>query len=512
MTFLFSLITVETALLLGTLAILIRFYVNRKWQVLKKLHIPHNPPSIKRLGNILDNAKDPEFVFKNQLSNKKKFGKIYGEYNGLNAQITVADPEILKQIFIKEFAIFYQRLNIFKKINGKELNNGVNVVGGEQWKRIRSTLSPAFSSSKLKEMFGIFEDCTDHTVARLQKLLQEHNGRFDSKEIFSRLSLDVICSAAFSTNVNAQTDDNRSNAVLIKAKQAFDFSVVGKPWFVLILMFPWFEKILALMNYSIFSSETISYFGGLVDHLIQTRKDIGKHRTDLMQVMLQAKIPEKNVKDGARKGLTRNEIIGNSMIMLLAGYETTSNAMVFLTHSLATHQLVQEKIYHEIQDAIEKHGKLNYEAVTKMKYLDMCVNESLRLYGAVPRNSRYAEKDITINGVHIPKGTTVIVPTYGLAHDEEYWDKPFEFNPDRMEDMSKIDPIVFQPFGAGPRNCIGMRFALLEIKVAICKILQEFKVEACDDTPPPPLEMTFKASMKPKEDVFLRITKRVKAV
>ena len=504
----FYLISIETVILFLTLLFLIRYYIHKKWQALKKLNIPHNPPSIRSLGNIADD-RDPDSVFKNQLLKKKQFGKIYGQYNGLNLEITIGDPKILKQIFIKEFNVFSDRTNIFKKINGKELNTGVNVISGEQWKRVRSTLSPTFSSVKLKEMFGIIENCVDCTVLQLEKAVKEENGRFETKEIFSRLSLDVICSAAFSTNVNAQSYDDNSKKIIELAKKTFDFSVFGRPWFIFILIFPWIENLVALFDYSILPKDSINYFKHLVDHLIESRNKNEKiSRTDLMQLMLQSKISEQALKDGASKGLTKTEIVGNSMIMMLAGYETTGNAMIFFAFNLATHQHVQKKLYEEIKEALQQHERINYKAITKLKYLDMCINESLRLYGLIPRNSRYASKDITIDKICIPKGSLVTIPVYGLAHDEEYWEKPFEFNPDRMKDMSKIDPMVFQPFGAGPRNCVGMRFALLEIKLAFCKLLQRFCFDVCDDTPKPPLEMTFKASMKPKETVYLKVSLR----
>ena len=99
------------------------------------------------------------------------------------------------------------------------------------------------------------------------------------------------------------------------------------------------------------------------------------------------------------------------------------------------------------------------------------------------RNSRYTDVDITVKGITIPAGTHVDVPVYGLHHDEEYWEDPWKYIPERFEDMSKIDPMVFQPFGAGPRNCIGMRLAIVEVKMAVAKILQKFELGMCEDTP-----------------------------
>ena len=511
--FLFDVITVEAIVFcvasVFLLIIVLRSYVHQKWQVLKKLDIPHNSPSFRMMGNIGEGAKNSDSIFKGQLDQKRKFGNICGSYIGLRPVITIFDPKVLKQIFISEFSTFSERSTSLKLINGKELNTGVNVVSGCQWKRIRSTLSPSFSSCKLREMFGSIEDCADATICCLKNAFKQNEGRFECKDIFSSLSLDVICSAAFSTNVNAQNNDEKPYKTLQVAKKTFNFSIVGKPWYLLVVMFPWIERIISWTRFTVFPKESVAYFNNLVDHLLEMRASTNEsRRVDLMQLMLQSKISDIDVKNGATKGLTKTEIVGNSLIMMLAGYETTSNAMIFLAYNLATHQHAQEKVYSELRSAIEKDGKITYETVKKMKYLDMCIKESLRLYPVIPRNKRYCSKNITINGIFIPKDTLINVPVYALSHDEDYWLKPFEFVPERMADMSKIDPIIFQPFGAGPRNCVGMRFALLEIKVAFCKMLKEFRFDVCPDTPKPPLEMTFKASMKPKETVYLQVMPR----
>nr|CAB3235860.1 cytochrome P450 CYP3-like member 3 [Phallusia mammillata] len=498
----------ETLLLCITVVLLIRYYMNQKWQVLCKLGIPHDPPSIRGLGNLGTILKDPDNIFKMDAINKKKFGYIYGNYNGLIPQITVGDPKILKHIFIKDFETFPIRQKIFTKVNGPELNSGVNLVGGQEWRRIRNTLSPTFSAAKLKQMMGIIDNCVEHTVEKLRKHVKEDDGEFQTKDIFGSLSLDVICASAFSTNLYGK-DNTESIETKKMAMKFFDFTISGSPIFLLFYMFPWTETIAAKLGVTLFNKECVRYFSSLVDMVIKRRETSNlKSRTDLLQLMLEAEVPESKITQDSAKGMSRQEIVGNSLIMMLAGFETTGNAMMFLAFNLARHMDVQEKLYEEIQQALEEYGSFTYEAVNGMKYLNQCINESLRLYGPLPRNSRYAEKDFNVDGVHIPKGVMVKVPVYGMSYDEEYWDEPKLFKPERMEDMSKIDPMVFQPFGAGPRNCVGMRLALLEIRVAMCKLLNEFSFEVASDTPSAPMEVTFKGAMRPKKNFHLKAVPR----
>uniref|UniRef100_A0A4W5R7K2 Cytochrome P450, family 3, subfamily A, polypeptide 65 n=1 Tax=Hucho hucho TaxID=62062 RepID=A0A4W5R7K2_9TELE len=117
-------------------------------------------------------------------------------------------------------------------------------------------------------------------------------------------------------------------------------------------------------------------------------------------------------------------------------------------------------------------------------------NKSLRLYPIMLRLERVAKKTVEINGIVIPKDCVVLVPTWALHRDLEIWSDPEEFKPERFskENKESIDPYTYMPFGAGPRNCIGMRFALIMIKLAIVEILQSLTFSVCDETEYPTLE------------------------
>ncbi|XP_078491463.1 cytochrome P450 3A25-like [Ciona intestinalis] len=501
-----DILSLETWILILTSFILIRLYIHKKWQVLKDLNIPHNQPTILGLGNLGKFLKDSDAIFKTYFEDKEKFGRISGFYSGLNVQIRISDPEILKQILIKEFQTFPNRQINFQKINGKEMNTGLTATQGEQWKRIRNTLSPTFSSSKLKEIFGIVEDCADSFVQNIGTINSDGDGRFDASLVFGKLSMDAICSSAFGVKVDSQSKPNGQEPKVIQmATDMFKFPLFKDPMFILCFLFPKLEGLLGFFDYSIFPRKYIQYFCQLTHSMMESKKGNNK-RNDILQSMMNTQVTEADLKNGAVKGLTKMEITGNALIMMFAGYETTSNAMVFLAYNLAVYKDAQHKCREEIEQVIAKHGGLTYEAVQGLKYLSQCLNESLRLYVPVPGNLRYCERDITINGVTIPKGTSIDIPVYGMGRDEEFWEDPLVFKPERMLDMNEIDPMIFQPFGAGPRNCIGMRFALLEIKITFAKLLQKFHLDVCEDTPSPPLDMTFKMSMKPKDQIFLKVT------
>nr|NP_001122348.1 cytochrome P450 CYP3-like member 3 [Ciona intestinalis]ABI20700.1 cytochrome P450 CYP3-like member 3 [Ciona intestinalis] len=503
-----DILSLETWILILTSFILIRLYIHKRWQVLKDLNIPHDPPTILGVGNMSKFFKDSDAGYKRHLELKQKFGPIYGHYIGLSPHVYVGDPEILKQIMIKEFHIFPDRQRNFQNANGKEFNDNLTAISGKQWKRVRDTLSPTFTSSKLKEMFGIVEDCADSFVQNIGTINSDDDGRFQPAVAFSKVALDSICSAAFGVNVDSQSKPQGQEPEVVKmALKLFNYPVFKNPFFLIFLMFPWTEQIAKVFDYSLLPKDCLRYFARLAKTVKKNKTNV-KQRVDIMQTLINSEITDNDVKNGATKGLTEIEVTANSLLMMFGGFETTASAMVFLAYNLAVYKDAQHKCREEIEQVIAKHGGLTYEAMNDLKYLMQCLNESLRLYPPAPMNSRYCERDITIHGLTIKKGITVQIPVYGMGRDEEFWEDPLVFKPERMLDMNEIDPMIFQPFGAGPRNCIGMRFALLEIKISFAKLLQKFHLDVCEDTPAAPIDVSFKSGMRTKQDLFLKVTAR----
>jgi cytochrome P450 len=120
-----------------------------------------------------------------------------------------------------------------------------------------------------------------------------------------------------------------------------------------------------------------------------------------------------------------------------------------------------------------------------MKYMDQVLDESLRMYPPIQRTDRVAGADYTYEDIRIQKGQLISISIYGLHHDSDVYPEPDKFRPERFDEASKAsrDNLSFLPFGAGPRNCIGMRFATVEIKLMMASLLHKFRFERCEKTP-----------------------------
>ncbi|XP_051017154.1 cytochrome P450 3A2-like [Acomys russatus] len=358
------------------------------------------------------------------------------------------------------------------------MKKGIMRAKNEEWKRIRTLLTPTFSSGKLKEMFPIIQDYGDMLVKNMSR--EAEKGKpVDMKDIFGAYSMDVITSTSFGVKVDSLNNPQDPFVKNTRKLLALDFF---NPLFFSIALFPFLLKIYDKLNISIFPSDAITFLQNFVNKTKKDRLDDNyQHRVDFLQLMMNSQ----NSQDvDSHKGFSDMEIMAQSIVFIFAGYETTSTTLSFLMYTLATHPEVQKKLQHEIDAAFPNKTPATYETLVEMKYLDMVVYESLRLYPASNRIQRLSKKDFEINGVFIPKGTIVTVPVFALHRDPQYWNDPEEFHPERFskENRETINPYVFLPFGHGPRSCIGMRFALMNLKLAVVKVLQNFSLQMCEET------------------------------
>ncbi|CAO2630632.1 Cytochrome P450 3A1 [Lemmus lemmus] len=359
------------------------------------------------------------------------------------------------------------------------MSNAIAIAKDEEWKRIRAVLSPTFSSGKLKEMFPIIEQYGD-TLVKYLKREAEKGKPLNMKEVFGAYVMDVIMSTAFGVNVDSLNNPKDPFVEKIRKFSRIDFF---EPLLFSIILCPFLIEIYEMLNISMFPKDSIEFFKKIVGRVKENRLASNrKHRVDFLQLMMNT---QNNSKDKeSHKALTDMEIIAQSINFIFAGYETTSSTLAFALHSLATHPDIQKKLQEEIDMALPNKAPLNNDKVMEMEYLDMVLNETLRLYPNGLRLDRVCKKDVEINGVLLPKGSVVVIPVYALHHDPQYWPEPTEFRPERFskENKGSINPYVFMPFGNGPRNCIGMRFALMMMKLAITKVLQNFSFQPCKET------------------------------
>ncbi|NWW14971.1 CP3AL protein, partial [Falcunculus frontatus] len=469
----------------------------------KKLGIP-GPKPLPFFGTCLEYRKG--FLdFDNECF--KKYGKIWGIYDGRQPTLAVTDPQIIKSVLVKDcYSTFTNRRRT--DLVGV-LSDAISLAEDDHWKRLRTVLSPTFTSGKLKEMFPIMKHYGEVLVKNVQKQAKEDSS-VSVKDIFGSYSMDVVTSTSFGVNIDSMNNPKDPFVREMKKLVKFDFF---DPLFILSFVFPFLTPLLAKAGVSFFPKDAVDFFMRSIAKIKQEReKETHKGRVDFLQLMIESQHSDSQGNNGANhsyKALTDTEVLAQAFIFIFAGYEPTSNSLGYMAYELALHPDVQQKLLQEIDTVLPNKAPLTYEAIMKLEYLDMTVNETLRMYPLGGRIERTCKKDVEINGVTIPKGVVVTIPPYVLHHDPEYWPNPDEFRPERFskENKESIDPYTYLPFGAGPRNCIGMRFALLTLKVAIASLLQHFTFQTCKETQIP-IKLSSVGLLTPEKPIVLKLVPR----
>uniref|UniRef100_A0A8C4SN25 unspecific monooxygenase n=1 Tax=Erpetoichthys calabaricus TaxID=27687 RepID=A0A8C4SN25_ERPCA len=414
-------------------------------------------------------------------------------FDGRQPVLGIMDTSMIKTILVKEcYSVFTNRRNF--GLNGP-LYDAVSIAEDDIWKRIRHVLSPTFTSGRLKEIFPIMKHYADNLLQNAQKISNTKEPAL-MKDLFGSYSLDVVASCSFSVNIDSI--NNPKDPFVANLKKMIKFSFFN-PLFLL-SFFPFLIPLFVKMNLCFFPPTVLEYFYDYLRKIKAEReKDVHDNRVDFLQLMVDSQM---NDKSESEKGLTDHEILSQSMIFMFAGYETTSTALSFMSLNLATHPDVMKKVQEEIDKFLPNKAPVTYDALMEMEYLDMAVNESLRLHPPGTRLERVCKKTIELNGVTIPRGTVCMIPAFILHRDPEHFPDPEAFKPERFSKEMKesMDPYAFLPFGSGPRNCIGMRFALLIMKAAIVQLLQNFDFV--------PTEDIIKGFLQPVKPITLKLVPR----
>ncbi|XP_002731620.1 cytochrome P450 3A24-like [Saccoglossus kowalevskii] len=496
-----------TFVLVVIVIVLLYLYSTWTFSTFKNMGV-RGPTPWPFIGSMLEYRKG--MVIKD-LEWSKKYGKVFGIYEGRSPMLLVTDPEMCKQICVKHFSSFRNRKAI--PLRSKPMSSGLFQLADSRWKVTRNTLIPSFSGSKMRLMSPLISRCADELIKNMEAHCKEGK-TVQCKELFGGYVVDSIASVGFGMDVSSQTQPE--HPFVEHAKVAFTFGVFS-PAFAIVFFFPFLVPLLNYFEIPLLPKKTVDYFAQVVEEAIKLRKsdECASQRVDFLQLMINAhdvydeyvknKEDEEDrdegvnrvefIKDGAHspvnlsKGLSKDEMLAQSIVFFIAGYETTNTTMSFVCYNLATNPETQVKLQREIDEVMRNYDDVGYEAVSKMKYLDMVVSETLRIFPPPSRFNRECNQDVNINGINIPKGMTVSVSPYVIHHDPDNYPDPEKFIPERFtkEEKEKRHPYAWIPFGAGPRNCIGMRFALIEAKIGLVRVLQKFTFEPCAETEIPPV-------------------------
>lgn len=441
--------------------------------------------------------------------------RFLGIYLIFRPAILVRDAELARQMLVQDFVSFHDRGTYCDEKNDPYSGNLFNLPG-ERWKSLRAKLAPSFSSGKIKSMFGTVDDVGNRMLEYLDKTVSEEEGKvIELKELFSKYAIDIIASVIFGLEVNSFVDPNNP---LKKVS-----SILNSPTLTSIVrgtsvfLFPIVQQILVRLR---IPDPVAIAMKAMVRQTVEYREKNNYHRKDMMQMLIELRNTGKiNLDEEIWKGesvaenlksMSIDAIAGQAFLFFVAGYDTTASTTAFTIFELARNPEILANIEKDVQQALAKHdGKITYECIQDMKYMDKCIMETIRKYPALPILNRQCTLDFPIPGTDkvIKKGTPIIISLFGIQRDAEYFPEPLKYDPERFtEETKNYNPVAYMPFGEGPRHCIAQRMGIVNVKVALAKVLMNYEIKSNQKEE---IEIdNFSVVIQPKGGIKLKLRKR----
>jgi cytochrome P450 len=402
----------------------------------------------------------------------KKHGNTFLFGFGPLMRFVVHEPDMLADILNRNNAQYYSKPEmtslVFTPIMG---SHNLLVAEGDEHERARRMINPAFHHLNLKSMVSIM---TDRTAKTIESIFRESDEKqIDLQVLFNSLTLSIIVSSAFGsdleTNTGAKDVMSRVLAEVLGAVIYRSLRMANQIRFLSKLPF-WKKDVIDNGN------RTIAKF---VDQAIldrrQGRSTSMSNGPDLLDLLLSAV-------DDEQQPFTDQEIKEQALTFVVAGSETTGNLMVWIFYILMTHEDVLRACQEEVDRVLPNGIEPSNEHLADLVICEAVINETLRLYPSAPIFVRHCIHEHTIgteHPLHIPVGTDITVNSYVLHRRSDLWPRPLEFDYTRWMRDPKTGlkpklphPFAYLPFAAGPRNCIGQNFALLEAKLLLAMFVQ----------------------------------------
>ncbi|KZC05571.1 Cytochrome P450 9e2 [Dufourea novaeangliae] len=435
-----------------------------------------------------------------ELYNVRKDAKYVGFYDFLTPAIAIRDIELVKNITVKYFDHFQDHESIQSEATEPLFSKNLFALRGERWKEVRTLLSPAFTSSKMKAMYKLMHECAER-YGDFLATIPEGERCLELKDVFTRYTNDVIATCAFGVNVDSMAD--RDNKFYLNGREATSFGRLKSLKFFIVLNMPYLAHLLGI---KLISPVIDEFFKDIVASTIKARDENGIVRPDMLQLMMDTR-----GKLGPGKELTIEDMTAQAFIFFFGGFESTSTLMCFAAYEVGVNPEIQTRLQEEIDEVLENsNGKVSYEAINDMKYLDAVVNEALRIHPVVVAVDRTCTKPFELppalpggKPYHMKKGEYLWIPIYGIQYDPQHFEEPHKFNPDRFFDDPKriMNSGTFLSFGMGPRMCIGNRFALMEAKVLLFNVFARCNLKPNSKTTIP-MELSKKGFQMTAKDGF----------
>lgn len=415
-------------------------------------------------------------------------------YRGLFSFYLVNHPELVKQVLQETHKNFDKQTIIYNRFR-VAFGNGLVVSEGDHWKRQRKLMQPMFVPGAAKQFLNLMTDSAQQMTERWRAHSQSGTV-FNIAEEMNRITLEIAGRALFHDGFHQSADKIAHWTEVINHYSA-------KPPLP-ILRSPWFPS---RLNRNLQS--TLHEFRTFLQQLIDNRRALqvdpnasaANTQRDLLTILMEARDEETG------SPMDDQQVMEEVLGMIIGGHETASSALAWLWHELHTHPDVRDQVEREI-DLVLRGEAVTLSAIGELRVTRMVLEETLRLHPPFWFENRNVMQAVELGGSQLPKGAIVAFSRYSLHRHPQFWKEPERFNPERFhpehEENSRTSG-AYVPFGYGPRLCIGLNFAMLELLTIVATVMQRFQVNVADDNRH---EMAARLTMTPRYGVRVRVVAR----
>jgi cytochrome P450 len=398
------------------------------------------------------------------------------------------DPAAVRRIFLDN-AANYRKDDLQLRVLRPGLGNGLLTSEGEDWRMQRRSLAPLFSPRQVADFAPAMQTVAQATVDRLSA--RRDGAVSEVGALMSRMTLEVLEQTLFSQGLGREPSAfQRSVTRYFDTIGRLDpLDLLGAPRFL-----PRFGRRRG--------RPALMFFAQAVDDIIGARRALidsgAQPPRDLLTLLLSARDPESG------RGMSDEDMRANILTFILAGHETTANALTWTLYLLSQSPEWRQRAEAEADQAFDPQQPA---AIERCETLRAVFEEAMRLYPPAAMLSRQAIADDELAGVHIPAGAVISVSPYVLHRRRGLWDNPDAFDPSRFmgERRERIDRFAYIPFGAGPRVCIGMAFAMQEGIILLANLLRAFRFELIDGHVVMPVQ---RVTLRPRGGIKMHVKRR----
>ncbi|XP_030239397.1 cytochrome P450 4p1 [Drosophila navojoa] len=447
-------------------------------------------------------------VFSDMRNRTKKMCRSYIEYAMGTSIFCIIDADNLEAVLNDQNLITKGMVYEFLQ---PALHTGLLTSTGQKWHARRKMLTPTFHFNILGQFAEIFK-------AESLKFVQQFEGKnevsISLSELIPRFTLNSICETAMGIKLDdmaAKGDRYRQSFSMIEKIFIRRFSNPIYWSDTLYELFGSMEDKRFLRDVHEFSSEIIAKRRILLAQEIKERGSSQEADDDIYINKKQRFAMLDTLIFAEKDGLIDHAGICEEVdTLMFEGFDTTSIGLIFGLMNMSLYQDKQELCYQEISEHIaDDFSNLDLNQVSKLKYLECFVKETMRLFPSVPIMSRKTLKETELaNGLILPPGAQIVMHIFDVHRNPKYWSSPEEFQPERFfpENSRDRHTYAYVPFSAGQRNCIGQKFALLEMKTLLIVILKKFIVLPLVD----PKDIVFHTgiTLRCKNDIRVKLVRR----